>query len=974
MRRLLCVLVWCCAILSAQLLTAREWTDASGTFKLEAEFVAHSDGKVILKKPDGKFVTIPLAKLSAADQKHIQSLSTAPTAPAPTANRPPPGEELATQVHGVLRTACYRCHGEDGSSEGGFNFALNLPKLAQQLVSPKNPAASKLYQRLTATDDTAMPPAGEPRLTPQQTALFKSWIEAGTPTIGTEPAREFITNDVVQKWITADLQQADERSRRFLRYFTLTHLYNAGISADELQTYRNAFTKLVNGLSWNSTLVTPTSVDPTDTIYRLDMRGLNWNVSMWESLERMNPYALDLGTPESKSAAEMSQCQTPHVRIDWFVSVASKPPLYHQLLGIPETARELETLLRVDAATNIDQEQAIRAAFNRSGVSQNNRLIEWHKSAYGSYWKSYDFGGNTGRQNLFDYPLGPGRGPEHFQHDGGELIFTLPNGMLGFMLIDKFGNRIDQGPTDIVSDPKRPDRTVTNGVSCMSCHYAGVIPKSDEVGPAVRANPKAYEDSKAILALYRDPAELNRIYADDARQFAAAMQKLGIHSLSRSGEPVSFMASRFEQELDARQAAAELGLSTDELMKRLDDSPAMARKFAALRNPGGVIKRDAFSLTFGEATLELKLSIEARLTINSRPPVTPPPEPNPTPSPRPSTSPTPQRPPAVASLPPAMRPRTTPARPPQPTVPEFGKVDDRANEVARFENMTWGVRALALAPNGKFLLAGKIDTEIRVLHLANKAEVFVYKNRDLGSIDSLAFTPDSTHVLVGGQQGTVLVLAMDDKGQLTEKGRFDGHSQSVNCIAVSGDGKLALSGGQEKKARLWNLERGKEIAVVGGFEGPVKAVHLPQTGNLGYATDGSKLVCLDLTKEGEVTETRKLSNSWASGQAAAFSPDGKLVAVGDSYDIRQWELDTDKELRPLETGKLSWSMTYSADSSKLLAGSSNKVTIWNARTSKLVRTQGVFEGNTIKAIAAGADGKQFASGALSRAYVYQMPD
>jgi WD40 repeat protein len=547
--------------------------------------------------------------------------------------------------------------------------------------------------------------------------------------------------------------------------------------------------------------------------------------------------------------------------------------------------------------------------------------------------------------------------------------------MLGFMLIDKFGNRIDQGPTDIVSDPKRPDRTVTNGVSCMSCHYAGVIPKSDEVGPAVRANPKAYEDSKAILALYRDPAELNRIYADDARQFASAMQKLGIHSLSRSGEPVSFMASRFEQELDARQAAAELGLSTDELMKRLDDSPAIARKFAALRNPGGVIKRDAFSLTFGEATLELKLSIEARLTINARPSVTPSlaPTPSPAASSTPSISPTPSGPPSVASLPPSPRPRLTP-RPLRNTGPQFGKVDDRTNEVARFENMTWGVRTLAFSPNGKFLLAGKIDSEIRVLDQTKKAEVFVFKNTDLGSIDCLAFTPDGAHVLVSGQEGKVHILAIDDGGKLTEKGRFDGHSQTVDRIAVSADGKLALSGGQEKKARLWNIERGKEIAVVGGFEGPIKAVHLPQTGNLGYVTDGNKLVCIDLTKEGEVTDTRKLSNSWASSQAAAFSPDGKLVAVGDSYNIRQWELDTDKELRPLETGDLNWSMAYSADSSKLLAGSSNKVTIWNARTSKLVRTQGVFEGNTIKAIAAGPDGKQFASGALSRAYIFRMPD
>ena len=43
----------------------------------------------------------------------------------------------------------------------------------------------------------------------------------------------------------------------------------------------------------------------------------------------------------------------------------------------------------------------------------------------------------------------------------------------------------------------------------MSCHYTGVIPKTDEVGPVVRANPKAFANSADILALYRKPEDLN---------------------------------------------------------------------------------------------------------------------------------------------------------------------------------------------------------------------------------------------------------------------------------------------------------------------------------------------------------------------------------------------------------------------------------------------------------------------------------
>ena len=94
--------------------------------------------------------------------------------------------------------------------------------------------------------------------------------------------------------------------------------------------------------------------------------------------------------------------------------------------------------------------------------------------------KSYDFGGNDGRKNLFAHPLGP-KGENAFEHDGGEIIFNLPNGLQAYLLVDSHGQRIDKGPPAIVSDPVQKDRAVVNGLSCMSCHVAGIIRKQDEV-------------------------------------------------------------------------------------------------------------------------------------------------------------------------------------------------------------------------------------------------------------------------------------------------------------------------------------------------------------------------------------------------------------------------------------------------------------------------------------------------------------
>ncbi|MEM8670824.1 MAG: SHD1 domain-containing protein [Planctomycetota bacterium] len=51
----------------------RTWSDSSGRFKIEASFVEMVDGKVRLKRADGKFLTpLPLEKLSKDDQEYVK--------------------------------------------------------------------------------------------------------------------------------------------------------------------------------------------------------------------------------------------------------------------------------------------------------------------------------------------------------------------------------------------------------------------------------------------------------------------------------------------------------------------------------------------------------------------------------------------------------------------------------------------------------------------------------------------------------------------------------------------------------------------------------------------------------------------------------------------------------------------------------------------------------------------------------------
>ncbi|WP_254507931.1 WD40 domain-containing protein [Anatilimnocola floriformis] len=56
---------------------AREWQDATGAFKVEADLLGVVEDRVKLQKPDGSTIEVPLAKLSAKDQTFVKEWQTA---------------------------------------------------------------------------------------------------------------------------------------------------------------------------------------------------------------------------------------------------------------------------------------------------------------------------------------------------------------------------------------------------------------------------------------------------------------------------------------------------------------------------------------------------------------------------------------------------------------------------------------------------------------------------------------------------------------------------------------------------------------------------------------------------------------------------------------------------------------------------------------------------------------------------------
>lgn len=84
-------LMWAVAIFwLAESLAAREWSDSSGQFKVEAELVGVLGDKVKLRKTDGSVIEIPRSKLSVADQEFLAKRARQRRSTSPLTTTPPP--------------------------------------------------------------------------------------------------------------------------------------------------------------------------------------------------------------------------------------------------------------------------------------------------------------------------------------------------------------------------------------------------------------------------------------------------------------------------------------------------------------------------------------------------------------------------------------------------------------------------------------------------------------------------------------------------------------------------------------------------------------------------------------------------------------------------------------------------------------------------------------------------------------------
>lgn len=551
------------------------------------------------------------------------------------------GAALATKAQAILKSKCLPCH-EGAAAAKGINVLKQESLLSTHAVLPRNADKSLLIE-VIVNGQMPLGAGKKPGLEASDLDTLKAWVNAGAPDWNAKPvtvkpadpdtpakpekpevvaptptARKFVTEAATLQAILHDLNAAGERDRPFLRYYSVANLSNnPEVSVEALDQYRIALSKLINHLSWNREISVPKFVDAARTLLRIDLRDYDWTPAIWQRILAAYPYGLkprNLGG-EVHQIEDLSGAVLPYVRVDWFIDHASVPPLYFDILQLPDNVAALEEKLGVNAAQDVAQEKVARGGVRNSGVSRNNRAIERHRSLYGAYWKSFDFAGNQGAQNIFKNPL-------EFQPAGGEFIFHLPNGLQGYLIATGAGKRLDDAPIAIVRDHETnfDDPVVHTGRSCIGCHFRGMRLMRDEMRPLLETQQKADFDVDRALALYVPQADLDRFFEQDSRQFLNALSATGAPvPANPAEEAINLISSRYEATVSVEQAAADAGLDVKEFQKRIGKNSDLEKLgFQQLLEPNGGIKRDAWEEYFGDMVEAIRLGDYIKPTENVR--------------------------------------------------------------------------------------------------------------------------------------------------------------------------------------------------------------------------------------------------------------------------------------------------------------------------------------------------------------------
>jgi WD40 repeat protein len=200
-------------------------------------------------------------------------------------------------------------------------------------------------------------------------------------------------------------------------------------------------------------------------------------------------------------------------------------------------------------------------------------------------------------------------------------------------------------------------------------------------------------------------------------------------------------------------------------------------------------------------------------------------------------------------------------------------------------------------------------------------------------IRDIAISNGGDYLLIGKSNGTVVHVAVDTGRRL----EFLGHKEKINSVDMLPNGRVAISGGNDFTAYVWDTQSG-QVVYQFNHSSRVSKVALDAKARYAFSADSMKDAYIwDLTTGKRISRLQGTKRHEVFS-TVRFSPDGKTLITGAATrKVSIWDISTGKRLShwfvtPKEakrpTGAVVYSIAFGDNNDLLTISSSGYVESW----------------------------------------------